>query len=267
MPALLRTLLVCLLAGRSACAWGPAGHKIVARIAESRLTSQAAAAVRQILGPGRHLTDIANLADEIRDREPQTEPWHFVNIPLDATSYDPARDCPKGQCIIAAIERFRHELETPGLAPQARFQALHNLVHFVGDLHQPLHCGDNHDRGGNDVAVEFLDQPSNLHRVWDSGIVNWMLHSQPDQWEFLARRLGRISGARQAAWSRGSAAEWAMESHDIAREVVYRFQPPPSGPVVLGRAYVQRSAPVVRGQLAKAGIRLAYVLNRAFEGR
>jgi hypothetical protein len=266
VPRLLRLLLVCLLAGRAIYAWGSAGHKVVAQIAETRLDPQAAAEVRQILGPDRSLVDIANLADDVRDRRPETEHWHFVDIPLDATAYDPARDCPGGQCIVGAIERFRRELATPGLPLETRFDALYNLVHFVGDLHQPLHCVDHHDRGGNDLKVEFLGKPGNLHRVWDSGILDWILHYRPGRWELLARRLGRISRTEQAAWSGGSPEQWAMESHDLARDVVYRFPRTPSGPVALGRAYVQRSAPVVREQLAKAGIRLAYLLNQTLGG-
>ncbi|HYM12019.1 MAG TPA: S1/P1 nuclease [Bryobacterales bacterium] len=262
----LRLLALTLLGAHALFAWGSVGHKIASQIAEAHLDPQAAAAVRQILGPNRHLADIANLADDVRDRRPETEPWHFVDIPLDATSYDPARDCPRGECLIAAIARFQAELAKPGLAPPARFEALYNLVHLVEDLHQPLHCEDNHDRGGNDVAVEFLGKAGNLHRAWDSGILDWMLRYHPDHWEFLARRLGRISRTEQSMWSRGTAEEWAMESHGLARDVAYQFHRPAAGPVALDMAYVRRAAPVVRRQLAKGGIRLAYLLNQTLGG-
>lgn len=265
-PSLFQSLWIGLVLGRSLLAWGSAGHKIASQIAEAHLDPQAAAAVGQILGSGRHLADIANLADDVRDRRPETEPWHFVDIPLDAASYDPARDCPRGECLITAIARFQADLARPGLSPPARYEALYNLVHLVEDLHQPLHCEDNHDRGGNDVPVELLGKAGNLHRVWDSGILDWMLRYHRDRWEFLARRLGRISRTEQSMWSRGTPEQWAMESHDLARDVAYRFHRPAAGPVVLGMAYVRRAAPVVRRQLAKGGIRLAYLLNQTLGG-
>ena len=243
---------------RAAHGWGPDGHKIVARIAERHLEAKAARAVRQILGPDRKLADIASIADDVRNE--QTGPWHYVNIPISSSVFEGALYCPNNHCVVGAIERFRDQLKAPGTSPQAAFEALYNVVHFVGDMHQPLHCGDRRDRGGNEVKVEFLGKPTNLHRVWDSGILDF-LHMD---WEILARKLGKISKSKRSAWSRGSVESWAMESHDLARDVAYRFQTPASGPVVLGEAYARRGGPVVRRQLAKAGIRLAYVLNQVY---
>ena len=241
-------------------AWGRDGHRIVGQIAEAHLSPKAAAAVREILGPERHLADIANIADEVRNQRPETEPWHYVDIPLEAKAFDRARDCPADNCIVGVIERFEAEIRSPGLSPERRYEALYNLVHFVGDLHEPLHCSNHDDHGGNDVKVKFLGQETNLHSVWDTRVIQ----NTHQTWETLARRLGKVSRGRRAAWSNGTPEEWALESHDLARDVAYRFRPPAQGPVVLDKAYERRAEAVIRQQLAKAGIRLAYILNQAY---
>jgi len=254
-----KIIVLFLLAAPWAWSWGQEGHRITAQIAERRLSAKALAAVRQILGPNRSLADIANLADEVRNQHPETAPWHYVDIPLTATSLDRAKYCPNDQCVIGAIERFQRELAAPGLSPERRYEALYYIVHFVGDLHQPLHCADRDDRGGNDVPVEFQGQAMNLHQVWDSGIINSM-HLDGEK----LRRLGKISRRRRRAWGRGTPGQWAMESHDLARDVAYRFPEPGMDPVVLDRNYERRAASVVRTQLAKAGYRLAYALNQIY---
>ena len=148
-----------LLVPTNLTAWGPEGHIVIATIANARLTPAARAAVRQLLG--RHsLASVANFADQIRPQRPETANWHFVDIPKGETNYDPGRDCqpsPKGDCVIAAIARAETALKDRSLPRKQRAEALKFLVHFVGDLHQPLHWSDNHDRGGNDVNVSFLD--------------------------------------------------------------------------------------------------------------
>jgi hypothetical protein len=239
--------------------WGPEGHRLTARLAELHLEPQAAAAVAEILGPGRRLPDIANRADEVRNA--QTAPWHFVNIPHHAAAYEPGRDCPRGDCIIAAIERFAQELADPNLRPEARFDALHNTVHFVGDLHQPLHCINRNDRGGNDLPVIFLGRRGNLHLVWDTELLRH-LRSRP---ELQFDGLRRVSAANRRAWAEGTPETWALESHRLARSVAYGFGDAGTHTdVVLTSAYAQRAAPVLAQQLQKAGIRMATVLNNAF---
>jgi hypothetical protein len=139
-------------------AWGREGHEINAMIAEQRLQPEARETVTTLLG-GTTFIEASMWADEVRAKE--TAVWHYVNIPIDEESYDADRHCPKQQCVIAQIERFRHVLSNPAADFGKRQKALKYLIHFVGDLHHPLHPGDNHDRGGNDVQVEFLGQTIN----------------------------------------------------------------------------------------------------------
>ena len=129
--------------------WYALGHRVVAWIAEGRLTPHADSAVRDILG-GQSMADASLWADQIRGSRRDTGPLHYVNIPLDATAYDSAKQCPGGQCIIAAIESDLRILADPGASSIERAEALKFLIHFMGDLHQPLHVSNNGDRGGND---------------------------------------------------------------------------------------------------------------------
>lgn len=161
---------------KSLYAWAREGYEIVAMIAEQRLQPDVREAVTILLGATAFI-EASMWADQVRGKE--TAAWHYVNIPIDEDAYDSDRHCPKQQCVVAQIERFRNVLADKAADARKRQNALKYLIHFVADLHQPLHAGDNHDRGGNDVQVEFLGQTINpynhkawnLHAVWDSGIL------------------------------------------------------------------------------------------------
>src|SRR5580692_10642005 len=152
-----------------AFAWGDEGHRIVALIAASELTPQAKTQVESLLGgdASSSMADLSTWADEIKFHRHETSPWHYVDIEIDSTGYDPARDCPTGDCVVAQIERDERIVGDRSLAMPVRAEALKFLIHFVGDLHQPLHCADNHDRGGNEVKVILGRRSTNLHAVWD----------------------------------------------------------------------------------------------------
>lgn len=246
-------------------AWDTTGHAIVAMLAEERLTPTARAAVREIL-QGQPLLEVASWADHIRNQ--QTAPWHYVNMEIDETRYDPNRHCPNRQCVIGQIERFQITLADTSINPGKRRKALKYLVHFVGDLHQPLHAGQHHDRGGNDVKVEFLGQtvnpftkkPWNLHQVWDNGLLE-QYASDANQ---AAAQLNQwLSSQNEADLAGGSVTEWAMQSHDAARDHAYTFAPDKR----LDEGYVRQNVPIVEAQLARAGVRLSVLLNAALMNR
>ena len=247
-----------LTAGLGTVFWYDEGHRLVARLAEGRLTPRAAAAVRELLG-GQSLADAALWADRIRARRPDTKPLHYVNIPLAASGYLPARDCPTGRCIIAAIERDRLTLADAHATPAARAEALRFLAHLIGDLHQPLHVADDGDRGGNDRRVTFLGVPKNLHEVWDGELIEAAGLSEE---QYYARLRGRMDSLDLTALERGTAVDWAMEGHDVAARRAYRL---PHG-ATIDRGYVEASLPSVDRALIAAGVRLARVLNQALGG-
>lgn len=246
------------LAPAAAFAWGPEGHRDVAEIARKNLTPEALQAVRALMGPYDTLAAGSVWADDIREEHPETGPWHYIDIPLSASSMDMNRDCPQGNCVIGKIHEFEEVLGNKSADPAARRDALKFLVHFVGDVHQPLHCEDNNDQGGNKVQVIFFGQAMNLHAVWDSGI----LRRERAYGLKLAGELNtRITPAEKTAWERGRVEDWAMESHALAVQVAYGRLSHEATPV-LGDDYLNAALPVVELQIEKAGIRLAGILNR-----
>ena len=254
-------LISLLLVPAPALGWGAEGHEIVADVALRELTPAARRQVAQLLGSDAMLIEQSNWADEIRDQRRDTARWHFVDIPLDAPGFVPQRDCAHGDCVVAQIEGEVRTLRNPRLGNMARSQALLFLVHFVADVHQPLHAEDNDDKGGNGVRVRIGRERTNLHRVWDVDVVE-VSGLDPDA---IAASIERaITPEQRQAWARGTPADWANEAHVIARDHIY---PPLGGAreLRLPRDYAWREASVARVQLAKAGVRLAWLLNSAFK--
>ncbi len=251
------------LAPSSACAWGNEGHQIIALIAYDRLTPAARAEVADLLGGDARptLEDVSTWADYIRLTRPDTAPWHYVNIEITASGYNAATDCPVSNCVVAQVERDARIIADHQLAKPVRAEALRFLIHFVGDLHQPLHCADNHDRGGNEVAVLIGTEQTNLHAVWDTDVVA-ALGQDP---EHVASALGaQIMPADEPSWSRGSPVAWANESFGIAKHAIYsslRGEGGTEAPIILPSDYAARMRPVTATQLKRAGVRLARLLN------
>ena len=196
------------LGAGSVSAWGPSGHEIVGRIAEQHLTPATAQLIHELLNAGNtnteiHISDsgVANWPDFIRSDRPETAPWHFVDIPFEAVQYDPERDCRQhGGCIIEAIGRFRSVLADRQTNGAARVEALKFLVHFVADIHMPLHCAERHgDRGGNLVWVLWPGdaQAMKLHAVWDTKFVEKNLHDRSLTALAYADQLSRALSAEQ----------------------------------------------------------------------
>ena len=259
---LMRKLLVGILCGCiAAFGWGGEGHSLIARIAWDEMTPAARAKAQEILGPGVTLESIASWADQVRRNRSESAPWHYIDIPIDKPHLDMARDCAKGDCVIAKIEEFRKVVKDPATPPVQRKEALMFLVHFVGDMHQPLHCSDNKDRGGNEVRVQFGDRPSNLHSLWDSGLLGLM----PKEDELFAVYVK--DAAKHKKWGNGSVRDWAEEAHKVSVKITYGLLPKvaPGQPEPIGTAYELKAEPVVKVQIEKAGVRLARVLNEALQ--
>jgi hypothetical protein len=242
-----------------AFAWGPEGHALVARLAEAQLTSAARARVAEILGPNTTLASISSWPDQVRRARPETAPWHYIDIPINLPHLDMARDCPKGDCVIAKIEDFEKVLGDPAANPEQRREALMFVVHFVGDMHQPLHCSDNKDKGGNNVETEFFGRPMNLHSVWDGGLLGRM--GQEDK--LFADFSRDLTPKLEKKWAKGTVEDWAEESHQAAQKTVYGKLPKVAEgtPEPIADAYEQAADPLIKKQIEKAGIRLAHVLN------
>ena len=253
----------CLLLPTRATAWGKAGHEIVGVIAEERLGPAARSMVRELVGD-IPISDpkISDWADVVKDS--RTRRWHYVDIPFSAEAYDPARDCPRGACAVAATVHFTALLE--GYSdPSERAEALRWLVHLVADLHQPLHAGSTWDRGGNSFAVRIgrRKQPTNFHRVWDMEMLKPIIRSRSAVG--AARELSaRITVKEARDWSSElNPASWAIESSHEARAIHAELERQPTERTILQlpHDYVESEQLRASRALERAGVRLAALLD------
>ncbi|HEX4962880.1 MAG TPA: S1/P1 nuclease [Thermoanaerobaculia bacterium] len=239
-----------------AMAWGPTGHRVVGRIAEHHLTPEAQRAVAAILGP-ESLARVSTWPDDIRS-DPnwkQSTPWHFLSIDDNETLETTAR-APEGD-VLSAMQRFEKVLRDPQADRKSKAEALKFLVHFVGDVHQPLHVGRRADRGGNEIIVLWFSQPSNLHSVWDGGMIDATKLSFSE----LAEFIDHPTAEEITTWQSAPYADWIKESFD-ARQQVYDI-----GKRDLSYDYAFRQMPLVERRLVQAGVRLAGLLNSIFKGQ
>jgi hypothetical protein len=250
-----------------ALAWGYEAHRVIAEIAEQFLAPQTAHQVRELLAIENvtTLADVSTWADEIRLQHPETGPWHYVNIPItlptgEPAEYDAGRDCAQGACVVAKIEQFEHVLSDQKAPERQRLEALKYIVHFIGDAHQPLHVSNDHDRGGNDVPVIFLGLPSNLHAVWDSGIITPAVKG--NERAYALQLVQSISEKQRQQWSEGTLISWVNEGHEIAARTIYGELPHAA---TLPDDYENKALPIVNEQLERAGVRLAVLLDASLK--
>lgn len=257
------------LTAAPAVAWGPDGHRLAGEIAWLRLNAEARAAVTEILGPGEYstLAEASVWADAFArefDRYRWAGPLHYVNVDPWADSYDRVRDCPQGDdCVVEAVNRFRDVVADTGLTRGERREALLFLIHFVQDIHQPLHIAHPDDRGGNRVQVYWFTRERNLHQVWDSGLPERFLDREYS-WSWLLGPAWRRHASHLAEqpvpddWLRAATPEeWANESLQLSREHTYQIV---SG-MSLGRAYYDETVDVATQRIHMAGVRLAAMLE------
>jgi len=231
-----------------ALAWGSTGHQVIATLASQQLTPKAQVQVQALLAlePGSTLASISMWADEHKSRT--TAPWHYVNFPRDSCVYVKERDCPDGNCLIAAVERQTAVLKS-GASNTDKLKALKYLVHLVGDLHQPLHAGYADDRGDNEYQLRAFVRGTNLHAFWDSGLIK-SISDDPDTWvaRLSAKPLqGQVDVLDPVRIAEESCRVVAMPGFYPARRVDV--------------AYVEAFMPVVEQRLSLAGVRLAGILN------
>ena len=197
--AILFALVLVLAFPPPAFAWGKAGHCVVATLASSLLTPEARSQVADLLGPNVALAAIATWADEVRSSRPNTGPWHYVNIPRGATEYNSARDCAHG-CVVSTIDQSLGLVRDTSKDRTVREEALRWIVHFVADLHQPLHVIAE-DRGGNDVLVRFNGRQTNLHRLWDGDVID---HVYPSATALYKPVQAVLQNRKWQAWADAS---------------------------------------------------------------
>ncbi len=272
----------------SAFAWGTAGHIIVARIAEDRLSPEAKQKIAALLKADETESRHASISDpyipnwpDLIKKSNNTGPWHYVDIPLEGDDYDPNRDCieddatGKKGCLVGHLKEQIAILSNRALEPRDRERALKYVIHFVGDIHQPLHCSEfNKDRGGNDRHINFAPstQPinNNLHSLWDTLLIIEALghdRSQDNVLKYADALASKVDADSAKEWLKlKSPEEWAVESHAVAKSVVYKGIAADKTIVLdITPDYVKETRPVIDAQLTKAGVRLADVLEKALQ--
>lgn len=279
LPFLAALLMV--LAPAPASAWWEYGHETTATIAEMNVAPATRLSLRRLLAqsrlletptcPARTIEDASVWPDcikQLRDRFSYASSWHYQNVDV-CRPFDQETPCRDGNCISAQIERQSRLLADTGLPARERLMALAFLVHFVGDLHQPLHAGDRSDLGGNRFSVAYgaIAGRTNLHTVWDGYFADRGI-SQPVGG--AAGILAEFTAEERTAMRGGTLEEWAQESWSAAREFAYGLVlADPCGPIpaerpVIGEEATRRVVPIVRRQVARGGLRLARLLDDAF---
>ena len=290
--ALAILLTCCLIRPFSAHAWWETGHQVIGRLAAFRLTPAARTRVAQILNVpdspeavSDALAEACIWADHYRTENKTTAPWHFIDLALQDQKTDIPKRCENDDCVTGRIRLFAAQLSaktTPQNSRWSDLDALRFLIHFVGDIHQPLHAVSNADQGGN---CERLDPPvrkaKNLHALWDGEIVNSLGEGEKALTADLDREIQRWSPSRQKSFAGGNPDDWAWESHLLSRKFVYKRLRIPKEPIEfpascteapteltartwrIQGAYVEAMQPVVRLQIEKAGLRLARLLNES----
>jgi hypothetical protein len=262
-------LLLCVATPQS-WAWGREGHRLTALVADNYLTPETRAAVQDLLGK-QSMADVASWADEYRQQHPETGGWHFADTPKGEATYNRDRDCPVSpdttskarDCVVDRIVYFEQRLGDKTLTHDQRAEALKYLIHFLGDIHQPLHMiGDA--RGGNDISVSFMGSNQcgsykcNLHGVWDETLIE---HHDMKEKQYVAYLLSDIQEHDWEKLAGGTPFQWANTSHQYA---VNAFAP---NGALITTEYYNEEIKVVDSQLSLGGLRLARVLNTILSGQ
>ncbi|MEM6575163.1 MAG: S1/P1 nuclease [Pseudomonadota bacterium] len=245
-----------LLVKGNALAWGKTGHRITGAIAELHLSGYARAQIALILG-NETLAEASIWPDFMRSNPSQfwqvtAGPWHYVTVPP-GKNYEETGAPPQGDAV-TALNRFTHILQDPDASLENKQLSLRFLIHIIGDLHQPLHAGNGKDRGGNDFGVSYAGQRTNLHWVWDEGLIASEKLSFTEWVDLLEPQ---ITPERVVSWWDSNPQTWIAESAAL-RDNIYPEERD------LRWAYSYQHIDTVRTQLSKAGIRTAAYLNNLF---
>ncbi|MDG3583784.1 MULTISPECIES: S1/P1 nuclease [Galbibacter] len=235
--------------------WGKTGHRVVGEVAEQHLKNSTKRKIMKLLD-GQSLALVSNYGDDIKSDPKYKEysAWHYVNFPFDK-AYGEETPSEYGDIIIG-IDKCIAVLKDDNAKKEDKVFYLKLLVHFMGDLHQPLHVGRGEDKGGNDIQVRWFNEGSNLHRVWDSDMIDFYGMSYTE----LANNLPVYSKTQEKSIAEGSILDWVEESQELAKKV---YASANTGEK-LGYRYMYDYFDTVRAQLEKGGLRLAKVLNDIF---
>lgn len=236
--------------------WGNTGHRATAAIAMDYLTPEAKKAMEELL-EGETAIFYSTYGDDIKSDPKYREysVWHYINIPAGKT-YEDIKDDDIGPNIVTALDTIKKGLKDDSTSREDKQFYLKMLIHLIGDLHQPMHVGRPDDRGGNSTVVNWFGRNSNLHRVWDSDMIDSFNMSYSE----LAANQRGLSAEEVEAIAAGDVLDWVNEATEVAGRIYDNVK---NGDR-LGYEYMYVWMPVVRNQLQKGGIRLAKEINDIF---
>lgn len=237
--------------------WGKTGHRATAEVAQQYLTKKASKAIAEILD-NESLALVANFGDDIKSDHSydSVKVWHYVNIPAGKKYADVVEEGKMD--IIKAIDLCKNKLKEGNLDKKDQQFYLKMLIHLIGDLHQPMHVAYPEDRGGNKVYVKWFGEKSNLHRVWDSDLIDHFGMSYTE----LANNRTKYTKKEIQEIQKGTVLDWLDEAHQITDQI---YAEGIEIDQKLGYDYAYKWTPVLRKQLEIGGIRLAKELNDIFK--
>lgn len=236
--------------------WGATGHRVIGEVAAQHISKKTAKVIDDLL-EGASLAYVSVFADDIKsdDRYQAFFSWHFANINIDE-NYNSSSKNPKGD-VVQAVEICVRKLKSK-TTPRAEKQFyLKLLVHFIGDLHQPMHLAKKEDKGGNKIKIKWFGKSSNLHRLWDSDMINSSQFSYTE----LAQNLPLITPKALEQMKSSSLSFWISETHELTKKVYQELPKKPN----LGYKYQYDNFDLLRLQLLRAGVRLAALLEDIFK--
>lgn len=255
-------LVILLFAPLYSFSWGVTGHRVVGEIAQNHLSGKAKKELRKLIGR-ETLAQWANWPDFIKSDTTGTwtaaSKWHYVNIAgnLSKDEFTSKLQALTGENLYTQIKVMMAQLGDKSLDGEKRRIALRFLIHFIGDLHQPLHVGREEDQGGNKISVTWFDKQTNLHSVWDNSLVEFQQYSYTE----YAAILDIATDEQVIAWQQSSLEDWFYESYVLANRVYASV--PADGK--LGYKYTYIFQQDLDRQLLKGGVRLAKMINKALE--
>jgi hypothetical protein len=235
--------------------WSATGHRVVGKIANQYLTSKTKRNIKKILN-NKSLDFVSTFADDIKSDKRYNEfyTWHYINMPLDQ-NYEDSEKSSSGD-LVSGINYCIKVIKDNNSSNDDKAFYLKLLIHFVGDLHQPMHVGLVEDKGGNDFKLQWFYKDSNLHSVWDREMIDGYGMSYSE----IADNANILNKNQVKAIQEGTLVDWVNDTHKLTRQVYANVKPNDN----LRYSYSYDNFETVRSQLQKGGIRLAKVLNDLF---
>ena len=252
-------MIILLLLPSIGYSWGEEGHRIISKIAERHLTKVTKAKLNKLL-EGESVAKVSTWLDEMRPYWDNARPFHYISMPVDALKYEPTHCDNDGICAMSMVDKYENRLLTSLESPNSKGESVKVIIHLFQDLHMPLHTGgQKDDYGGNAVRIDFFGKSSNLHKLYDTNIIQYAKRSDDEWVDYL---LQDLSPADIVNMQVGSLEDWVNESHGLVKDIYNNLpKKKKDKKILITEEYVTYGNKIVEQQMLKAGLRLAVYLN------